>query len=100
MGFNITAGIHVTAGSMELAIGESAMEQSNWRSPFRIWLSFNLQSITYRGHFDLMCEKALFHPEGGKWFETWKHSPEERGGYFLGRQWSLQTGSLVKRRSL
>lgn len=63
--------------------------------PLHIWLGFNMQSIACDKRFDLICEKSSYRPGGGKWFAAWQNSPEERGGYFLGRQWSLLTGSRV-----
>lgn len=90
-------GIHITAGSMELAIGDCPYAQATIIiGPLHIWLGFNMQGIACR-RFDLICEKTDYRPEGIKWFATWQASPEERGGYFLGRQWSLLTGSLVAR---
>lgn len=69
-------------GSPELAAG-----------PFKFWLGRNMLGLVWRSRFDLIAERTSYHPEGGRWFETWQESPEERGGYFPGWKWNLLTGN-------
>lgn len=89
-------GIHITAGCVEVAIGHTVAGGANLvLGPLQIWLGWNMQCLALEGRFDLICEKSSYRPQGGKWFEVWKDSEEERGGYFLGRVWNLQTGSRM-----
>lgn len=61
--------------------------------PLSVWRGWNMLGIAWGTRFDLTIERTGYRPEGGQWFETWQDSPEERGGYFLGRKWSLLTGN-------
>lgn len=90
MSFHLTiAGLslftsHSEDGSPDLAIGS-----------LKVWLGWDMQGIAWRNRFDLIIERTSYRPKGGQWFETWQDSPEERGGYCLGRKWNLLTGSRV-----
>lgn len=90
MSFSVTifclslSNIHPQDGSPDIAIG-----------PLKIWLGRDTQGLAWRNRFDLIIERTSYLPKGDQWFETWQEAPEERGGYFLGRNWNLLTGSRV-----
>lgn len=65
--------------------------------PLRIWLGWSMQSIAWAGRFDLMCERTDYRPAQGQLVETWRESPEVRGGHLFGRTWRLLTGPCTAR---
>ncbi|MBI2277493.1 MAG: hypothetical protein HYU74_09095 [Dechloromonas sp.] len=87
-------GIHITAGCIEVAIGQTVTADANLiLGPLQVHLGWAMFGATWEGRFDFICEKDGYRPEGCKWVGVWQESPEERGGYFVGWTWNLLTGS-------
>jgi hypothetical protein len=89
-------GIHITAGSLEVAIGQTAAADANLvLGPLRVYLGRVMFGATWDGRFDFISERDGYRPSGCKLFGAWQESPEERGGFALGWTWNLLTGSRV-----